>query len=150
MIRHHRVFPGLSEDVPRARRFVAETLTGTPVADDAGLLASELATNAVLHTRSGQTGGSFSVTVEVGPAAVRVEVRDQGPRLPTTQPHRPVQLRTTHQPQRRLRAVPYDDGGRGLFIVEHLANRWGTAWDSTYHMVWFELDFKDPDDHEAA
>lgn len=43
------------------------------------LCASELATNAVRHSRSGLPGGTFTVQVVVFPGiSVRVEVRDEG------------------------------------------------------------------------
>ncbi len=45
-----RVFPGRPEQVALARRFVARMLDGCPVADDAQLCASELASNAIRHT----------------------------------------------------------------------------------------------------
>jgi two-component sensor histidine kinase len=52
---------------------------GCPVADDLILIASELCTNAVLHTRSGLPGGMLTVRAEVCPGAfVLLEVEDQG------------------------------------------------------------------------
>ena len=49
-----RVFPGSGDQVGRARQFVGQVLGGCPAADDAVLLTSELVTNAITHTASGQ------------------------------------------------------------------------------------------------
>ena len=73
-------FPGEAAQVGAARRFVAELLGGEwPIVDEAVLLTSELATNAVLHSRSGLPGGKFTVRAEVRPRDyVWVEVEDEG------------------------------------------------------------------------
>jgi len=73
-----RAFPGKPEQVALARRFVAGVLSGCPAADTAVLLASELAANALAHTRSG-AGGSFDVIVWRGVAAACIAVLDDGP-----------------------------------------------------------------------
>jgi hypothetical protein len=36
------------------------------------------------------------------------------------------------------RAAPGDEGGRGLFLVDQLAQRWGATRLSTGKVVWFE------------
>lgn len=148
MNRHHRVFAGRAEEVPRARRLVAAALDGNPAAEDAALLTSELVTNAVLHSRSGQPGGSFTVSVETTDTAVRVEVRDQGPPIPDPSrlpPCPPAALSADNGLPRRRPAALRADSGRGLFIVEHLAHRWGTSTEAGHRLVWFELDFKPPE-----
>jgi serine/threonine-protein kinase RsbW len=101
-------FPGNPESVRAARRFVATETAGHPCLDDALLVISELATNAVRHTRSGQ-GGSYDVLVTVAAASVRIEVMDQG---------------GGNMPCLRLdRGVA--ENGRGLAIVADLATEWG-------------------------
>jgi hypothetical protein len=55
-----RVFAGSHDQVRQARDFVARTVGASPAADDAVLLVSELATNAVTHTASGMAGSSRS------------------------------------------------------------------------------------------
>ena len=72
-----RVFPGHPDQVRQARRFVARALDGCPAADDAVLGVSELASNAVQHTRSGQ-GGRFQVLVWRGRASACAAVIDDG------------------------------------------------------------------------
>ncbi|MFE7478282.1 ATP-binding protein, partial [Streptomyces sp. NPDC057575] len=37
------------------------------------------------------------------------------------------------------RARDMDEGGRGLFLVNRLAKRWGAARLSTGKVVWFEI-----------
>jgi Histidine kinase-like ATPase domain len=82
-----RVFPGRPDQVGQARRFVTRALEGCPAADDAGLCASELASNAIQHTRSGQ-GGRFQVLVWRGRASACVAVIDTAART-APRPGRP-------------------------------------------------------------
>jgi two-component sensor histidine kinase len=54
-------------------------LDGCPAADDAILVLSELAANAVVHSASQQPGGTFTVTADIRHGQhVRIEVRDDG------------------------------------------------------------------------
>jgi anti-sigma regulatory factor (Ser/Thr protein kinase) len=111
-----RVFPGVPAQVREARRWV-RTVTGAvcaPVADDAALVVSELATNALLHTASGLPGGKFAVGVQGRPAGIVICVRDQG--------------RAAGQAAGNgFRPGPGDGHGRGLAIVTALGSVWGTA-----------------------
>ncbi|MDT0608672.1 ATP-binding protein [Streptomyces lancefieldiae] len=105
-----------------ARRLCAKRLDawGIPHGSDAHdvvtLIASELCANAVRHGRV--AGRDFHVLLTADPATgtVRIEVTDtRGERLP-----------------RLATAVPEDgDGGRGLLLVEALADRWGCSPRST-------------------
>ena len=105
-----------------ARRFVADALAGAGVERDvvdlAELLTSEIVTNAVVHARS-----MAEVGVDRVGDAVRVEVLDVAPSLP------------------HVRHVPPEaTAGRGLAIVEALANRWGVEpRGESGKVVWFEL-----------
>jgi hypothetical protein len=56
---------------------LAGWLGGWPLADEAILLASEFATNAVLYSAS-RHGGAFTLRVEVGQDRLRIEVEDAG------------------------------------------------------------------------
>lgn len=99
--------PGLASMVPPARAAVRNILQGTPRAEDAELIVSELATNAVRHSKA-RAGGEFRVTVDLQPGRVRVEVADPG-RAPAL-------------------AIPDDqksEYGRGLEIVAGVADKWG-------------------------
>jgi anti-sigma regulatory factor (Ser/Thr protein kinase) len=87
------------------------------------LLVSELVTNAVVHT------GRPAVLLLVLPdpqeavRAVRLEVADHSTRVP-----------------RRRCAEGEDTGGRGLELVEVLADRWGWQREGDGKRVWCELD----------
>jgi serine/threonine-protein kinase RsbW len=123
----HRVFPGDPGQVAHARRFVHRALAVHGPAEDAALLTSELATNAIQHTASGE-GGTFEVIICKYPRTVRIAVVDAGsPSVPTL------------VPPGRLNA-----SGRGLALVEALARQWGHQGNQRGRAVWFELDFPSP------
>ncbi|MER6070952.1 SpoIIE family protein phosphatase [Streptomyces sp. NPDC001817] len=84
--------------------------------DSMELLVSEVVTNAVRYA-------SRPVTLRLLRTDVlRCEVGDDVPQLP------------------RLRQARADDeGGRGLYLVNRLARRWGATRLSTGKVVWFEL-----------
>ena len=108
--------------VPETRRALRELLRqwGRPGRSEiAELLTSELVTNALVHTDH-----EAVVTATVGPRALRVEVRDFVARLP------------------RMRVPATDDGthGRGLVLVQSLADAWGVQAHGVGKAVWFELD----------
>jgi anti-sigma regulatory factor (Ser/Thr protein kinase) len=73
-----RAFPGVPRQVKAARQFVAALLDGSPLRDDAVIVISELFTNALQHTRSGQPGGLVVVQVSRWRQGVRIAVTDQG------------------------------------------------------------------------
>ena len=117
-----QVFAGDAAQVREARRFLAGVLGGCPATDDALLCVSELATNAVLHSRSRRPGGRFTVRATVQPGSVRVEVADEGGPW-------------GHEGD--------GDGqsGRGLPIVSERASRWGREEGAGRRTVWFEMDW---------
>jgi anti-sigma regulatory factor (Ser/Thr protein kinase) len=53
-------------------------LPGSPAADDAALMTSELFTNAILYSASRLPGGVVLVSVRTGNTWIRVDVFDQG------------------------------------------------------------------------
>ena len=103
-----RVFPGTPQQVGAARRFVAALLDGSPFRDNALIIVSELVTNALLHSRSGNPGGLVTVQVTRWLLGVRIAVTDQG------SPNSPV-IRDTG-PGRQIA-----ESGHGLYMVSHLA-----------------------------
>ncbi|MBG0826136.1 ATP-binding protein [Planomonospora sp. ID91781] len=121
-----RRFAGLPDQIRQARRFVALAAAGRAATEQAVLMTSELATNAVQHTRSG-ADGFFEVSVYLRGAFLRVEVTDGGSALaPRVRPLDP-----------EAEQLP---GGRGLAIVELCATRWGQSGDGgPGRVVWFEL-----------
>ncbi|WP_407698175.1 ATP-binding protein [Streptomyces jumonjinensis] len=112
------------KSVSEVRRVLRELLgqwDGPDTADVAQLLASELVTNALVHTGHGAV-----VTATVASATLRVEVRDFMAGLPLPDPaHR--------------RRDPLDVNGRGLALVQSLADSWGVRTQSAGKVVWFEL-----------
>jgi hypothetical protein len=76
--------PGVPGSVAVARQLTRAALPGCPRIDDLLLAVTELASNAVIHSASGQ-GGTFSVGVRTAPRWVRAEVTDQGPAAITPQ-----------------------------------------------------------------
>jgi anti-sigma regulatory factor (Ser/Thr protein kinase) len=75
-----QIFPGVPVSVADFRRFVVQALAGLPqgLVEGGCLVASELATNAVTHSRSKLPGGKYLGRVEIGIDAVLIEVVDQG------------------------------------------------------------------------
>lgn len=82
----------------------------------AALAASELATNVVQHART-----FFTVSVIRSPGHLRVEFAD-GSRCP------PV-----------LQRAPRGEDGRGLLVVDAVADAWGAELTQSGKVVWFEL-----------
>ncbi len=119
-----RMFPGSRQEVRNVRAFVGEAVDGCPAADDVILLASEVVTNAIIHTASGKDG-TFTVVVHPLDGMVRVEVHDGGSETPPG-------IRSADD-----QAV----SGRGLGMVESLATRWGHLGDQNGRVVWFEVDW---------
>ena len=116
--------PGRPEHVCEARAFVAKALgERNPLADVAVLLASELVTNAVLHSKSRDAGGMVAVMVIEMPGGIRVEVADGG-----SEQSIPV-----------VKSDVFMSDGHGLFLVQTLADHWGYVRDEVGTTVWFWL-----------
>jgi anti-sigma regulatory factor (Ser/Thr protein kinase) len=120
-----RVFPGRLDQVARARSWTAMLLADTSRAEDAELILTELVSNALLHTRSGEPGGWFGVEITLGRHA-RIAVHDLGGR-PT--------------PQLVCTAPESDDvlaeHGHGLRVVQDLAALVGVNGSpASGHTVW--------------
>jgi anti-sigma regulatory factor (Ser/Thr protein kinase) len=75
--RHTGTYPAEPRQVGLARAALAAWLGGCPQAAEAILVASEFATNAVLHSAS-RHGGAFILRAEVSQDRVRIEVEDAG------------------------------------------------------------------------
>ncbi|MBX9390334.1 ATP-binding protein [Streptomonospora nanhaiensis] len=121
----------------RVREFLERSAPPQSVLDDAELASSELATNALLHSRSGQTGGVMTLFIRSSRDRVRVAVADQGEKHTTAAPTDPAR-------------PDNDDYGRGKLIIESCTTRSGEYWTETTHVAWFEIDVNDPDRGAAA
>ena len=75
--RHTGTYPAEPRQVGFARAALAGWLGGCPQADEAILVASEFATNSVLHSAS-RRGGAFTLRAEVRQDGLRIEVEDAG------------------------------------------------------------------------
>jgi anti-sigma regulatory factor (Ser/Thr protein kinase) len=119
-----RRFPGRPEHIGAARRFVAAALAAWPAAQEAAvLLVSEVVTNAILHSASGDQGGSVEVRYALDGHEVYVEVLDAGGAAHPT----------------RYAEHPEGVSGRGLALVEALASSWGVHDQQAGRVVWFRL-----------
>jgi anti-sigma regulatory factor (Ser/Thr protein kinase) len=113
-----RRFPCQPGAVAEARSFVRDALSGQPleVTDAAELLTSELTANCVRHA-----GTDFELTIEAD-SKIRIEVVDSGPGQP------------------KLLSPPHTAAtGRGLQIVDKLADEWGITPRNSGKAVWFTL-----------
>lgn len=107
-----------------ARRFLRRTLHHWGVDEDttytAELCLSELVTNAIMHTQAG-----CGVRVLLDQGILTTTVRDYGAQDTTSVEEADDPLQTH---------------GRGLLLVDALANRWGSELDSAGTAVWFVLE----------
>jgi anti-sigma regulatory factor (Ser/Thr protein kinase) len=120
--------PGFPEEVSRVRRWTRDILRGSPWAEDAELIVSELSANAILHTASGQGSGSFHLGLAVSAQAVALSVTDDGGA--STAPKVECQERDAEH-------------GRGLGMVSVIAHRVIVHESDGGHTVIAEL-FTDP------
>ena len=150
-----RTFPAQPIMVSEARRMASEAFAGWQVPEEraelACLLVSEVVTNVVLHAASASVprrelvldgpplpfdeswdvpgfeeeiagDKEFTLRLRRGAESVWVEVFDQDLRLP------------------RIRSAgENDEGGRGLYLVDQLARRWGSRPTREGKAVWFEI-----------
>jgi PAS domain S-box-containing protein len=156
-------FPAEPIRVSEARRLANETFLSWGMdieqADLACLLVSEVVTNVVLHAAvpatprhelvmegagpgplgilgdwelspfdegfGGPPGKDFTLRLRLGHESIWVEVFDSDLRLP------------------RIRSAgESDEGGRGLYLVDQLATRWGSRPTNDGKAVWFEMPVK--------
>ncbi|MGX1131408.1 anti-sigma regulatory factor (Ser/Thr protein kinase) [Streptomyces glaucescens] len=117
-------------EVGRARRWARARLAGSaiaadePLAETVILLVSELVTNAVVHTgRPAVLCLSLPQAPAAEPATVRLEVADGSTRAPVPR-----------------WADGDETGGRGLALVDGLADRWGWQQEGAGKRIWCELD----------
>ncbi len=114
-----RQFPPEPGSAPAARQFVL----GVGWSEDVELnnrlstVVSEVVTNAILHART-----PFVVRVTPGEKALRVAVSDRSSVFPSKRSYDSLQ-----------------PTGRGIQIIEAIADRWGVTPDPSGKTVWFEF-----------
>ncbi|KDQ67932.1 ATP-binding protein [Streptomyces sp. NTK 937] len=104
--------------VPVVREFAREAVTDWGFGarlDDVLLCVSELATNALLH--GVPPGRGFLVRLLLEEGDLKVEVHDSGGGVPVLR-------------------EPSDESGRGLLLVDALADRWGVGERDPGKVVW--------------
>jgi anti-sigma regulatory factor (Ser/Thr protein kinase) len=104
-----------------ARAFLRATLETWKLdgfGDVTELLVTELVANVVTHV-----GSPMTLRVQREPATMRVEIDDPSPELPVV-----------HHPDSA------DEHGRGVLLVDQLADAWGVESRPDGKTVWFELD----------
>jgi anti-sigma regulatory factor (Ser/Thr protein kinase) len=108
-------YPGQPCQVQHARRGVQQLLAGHQAEQEAVLIASELVTNAILH--SGSKDSTFTIRAEVHDAYVWIEVEDAGG-------------------QWAVKGA--DDRMHGLALVEMLTgpDNWGVDGGQSGRVVW--------------
>jgi anti-sigma regulatory factor (Ser/Thr protein kinase) len=117
-----------------ARRLASEQLDswGWPYESEpnrtASLLVAELAANAALHGRVAGRDFRLRLTLYREDARLRIELTD-------ARPGRRPPVQGTLQPP-----SPDAESGRGLLLVEALADQWGATWGDPYtKTVWCQV-----------
>ncbi|MEU7106085.1 ATP-binding protein [Streptomyces sp. NPDC046215] len=120
--------PATTRSAAAARRFSERLLAEwglDELAGDTALLLSELVTNAVVHVPDASGGIELVLTRARG--HLIAQVTDAGGRLP-----------------RCGRAGADSENGRGMWLVEALAARWGHHASGNGKTVWFTLPLPAP------
>jgi two-component sensor histidine kinase len=123
-ITFERDYRGTIDQAQHVRADLAQVAASCPVLDDLVLLASELSTNAILHSRSGHSDRTFTVRVTLYPGDYAWgEVIDHGGTWTADEVD--------------------DEHGRGLAIVAAVAGdgNWGIDGDAASRAAWFRLDW---------
>jgi serine/threonine-protein kinase RsbW len=108
-----RSFPGLAEHVRHAREFAAFLLADLPRVDDAVLVVSEFAANALRHTASARPGGRYLLEIRRWRDGASVALTDEG----------------SHKIPRVPEPDDLSECGRGLQTVNALATEWHWSGD---------------------
>ncbi|MEU5363289.1 ATP-binding protein [Streptomyces sp. NPDC005925] len=127
--KHRRYVPGARQQV---RKALADWGVGDELAHSVTLVANELLTNAVTHCRIPSARVRVTLTLDDGGLFLEVADPDRD-RLPTIH-----------------RSRPDEEGGRGLALVEALADSWGHRQDPYTKCVWARLALTGAEGHVPA
>jgi anti-sigma regulatory factor (Ser/Thr protein kinase) len=117
--------PGVPVMVAVARQLVRAALEHCPRVRDVELIISELVTNAICHTPSGEAGSLVTLRIRANTGWARIEISDLGSANWSTPASRDIA----------------DERGRGLIIVNSLADRSGHEPVDDGHVSWAEVDW---------
>jgi anti-sigma regulatory factor (Ser/Thr protein kinase) len=123
-----RRLPAVAESVRHARHALDELVDRFPRLDwDAlRLVVGELVTNSIVHGAPRRSEQWFELTVtHRQPGSLRFAVADSAPAF----------VAHLHE------AAPEAESGRGIFLLDSLADRWGTARHGRA-CIWFERDLR--------
>lgn len=132
-------FCGLPEMMPLVRAFL-NTCAAQRDADyryTFTLLGSELANNAIRHTLSGDPGGYFALMADRSKNGITLTCTDNG-----TMDYSQRWAQDLYFSLDVLLNVgddPFAASGRGLTLVDKLANSWGDNGHPFHRSVWFHL-----------
>jgi anti-sigma regulatory factor (Ser/Thr protein kinase) len=118
------MFPGGDDQVPAVRGYIRALFREHSRLDDLLLILTELLTNALRHTRSGDKDGMVSLTVLDTDATTRFEVIDQG---------------GESRPEPRADLPDDSESGYGLGLVTFLASGWDAVPWGEGTKTWFEI-----------
>ncbi|MDE3721522.1 MULTISPECIES: ATP-binding protein [Nocardiopsis] len=134
--KRHWEFSGEPASIPLARAFL-DTCAATRDSDFRyvfALLGTELATNAIRHSRSGEEGQTFVLRVARNVTGLTLVCRDNG-----------TPARSLGGGDGPLVPVPPTgdrltaENGRGLALVDSFATTWGDNGHPSIRKVWFHL-----------
>ncbi|MFD6949102.1 histidine kinase [Nocardiopsis sp. TSRI0078] len=138
---HYRVrrydFGGSAQYIPLVRAFL-DTCAAERDVDYRylfTLLGSELANNALRHSRSGQPFGVYTLTCRRHRDGLSLTCRDQGAR----DERKAVLGQRSHLTADPNGSALSAESGRGLAMVDAFATSWGDNGICDYRQVWFFL-----------
>lgn len=130
-----RTFEGRPEHLTKVREFARLVAGGRDGADVMEMVLSELAGNAIQHSRSGEPGGEFALQVLDMQDRWHVRVFDQGgPREP-----RICELTSIESVEDLDKLGDEAEAGRGLAMVAAVSSAWGVSGDWTSRTVWADI-----------
>jgi anti-sigma regulatory factor (Ser/Thr protein kinase) len=124
--RSHRIFPGKADQLSFLRQWLTARWPDCAALADVLSVTTELASNAIRHTRSGQNG-FFAVEIIHAQKTVRVTVADSGA-----------------EGAPRIIDDPDGETGRGLLLVSILALETGLSGDCDGRLIWADIQCEGP------
>lgn len=130
-----RTFQGLPEHLTKVREFARLVAGDRDGADLMEMVLSELAGNAIQHSRSGWPGGTFALQVLDFQDRWHIRVFDQGG---PAEPHI-CELTSIESVEDLDKLGDEAEAGRGLAMVAAVSSAWGVVGDRTSRAVWAEI-----------